>query len=117
MPVCGTIHHNATEGGRPDGRRGRLRAEGQWYHPVADGGRRATRRAPRGAVRITRMPGFAWEHIGKLGRDRFAHHDAPSLPCQSDTRGITCWVMALVDGRAVCGRHVVGINDVLHPEW
>ena len=83
---------------------------------IGDRRGRAARRAAgrvRRVVRIDRRPGKA---VGEFGRHRLAHDHAAGHAQQRDAGGVGERPVAAIDRRAVLGRHVDGVDDVLDPD-
>ena len=64
-------------------------------------------------VRVARVGGLARRETGEFGRDRLAEHDRPGGARQRDAGGVGRGTMARIDRRAVPGRHVGGVDQVL----
>ena len=110
------VAHHAAIGGRPDHRAAGLRAEGQWHvavgHRRCGPGRRTAGRMS-GIVRVGRGAGMT---IGELRGHRLAHDDGIGGPAERHAGGIAERHLACEDRRVVAGRHVVGVDDVLHAD-
>ena len=107
---------DAAIGRRTDHRAAGLRADRQRHHEIGDRRRRAARRAARreaGVVRVRGRPGMA---VGELGRHRLAEQDAAGRPRQCRRTRIPWRPPAGIDRRAVAGRHVGAVEDVLEAE-
>ena len=109
-----TIAERSAERRRPRGRSGGLRADRKRHHGSCDGGGRSAGRASGGAFRVPRIARLAGMNVRELGRDRLAHEHAAGLARKSDACRIAPRPMAFEDRRAVLGRHVRGVDDVLH---
>ena len=110
---CRLDADDAAERRGPDDRRSGLRAERCRHHVIRDRGRRAAGRSAGRVPRVVRIGGFARREIGELGRDGLAEGYAAGAPDHRHAGGIGTRPVALVDGRAVGGRHVGGVDDVL----
>ena len=66
-----------------------------------------------GLCGLTVAPGKA---VGELGRHRLAHDRAAGHAQQRDAGGVGERPVAAIDRRAVPGRHVDGVDDVLDPD-
>ena len=66
--------------------------------------------------RIVRIGGRAGGAEGELGGHGLAQDHGPGRACQRDAGGILGGPVAGIDARAVGGREVAGIDDVLDPE-
>ena len=100
----------------PDDRAGGLGAVGERDHPVGDRGGRPARGAARRAVEVVRVAGRRRLVGGELGRHRLAEDHRALLAQPGDAVGVARRPVALVDRRAVRGRHVGGVDDVLHAD-
>ena len=67
----------------------------------------------RRVIRVERVARLASVVCRELGSHRFTEHDGPGLSQALHTGGVFFGTVALVDGRAVFGRHVGGVNHVL----
>src|SRR5438876_902865 len=63
--------------------------------------------------RIARVGGLPGGEAGELGRDRLAEHDCAGGAGERDAGGVRRRAMALVDRRAIAGRYVGGVDQVL----
>src|SRR5262249_5331930 len=111
------VPNDAAKGRRADGRAARLRPERQRHLEICDGRRRPARRAAGGVLRIVRMDGGAGGAIGEFGRYSLAEDHAARRADQRDAGGVGKGPVAAIDRRAVLGRHVDRIDDVLDPDW
>ena len=90
-------------------------AKGQWHHEVGDRRRRAGGAAGRCMVRVVRVPGGDRAlDGGELVGDGLAQNDPAGGADQGDAGGVAVGPVSPVNWRAVLGRHVVGIDDILH---
>ena len=112
--IRGLITDDATKGGRADDRTGGLGAKGKGHHIIRHRRGRARGGAARTMRRIMGIGGLARLKIGKFCTDRLAQHDTPRRPHQGDTGRITDRPMARIDGAAIGGGHVGGVDDVLY---
>ena len=64
-----------------------------------------------------RVAGLAGMQIGELGGDRLAQQDAAGLAGERHAGGVALRPAAAMDRRAPFRRHIVGVDDVLDPEW
>ena len=110
------VADDAAEGRRPDRRAAGLGAEPDRHLEIGDRGGRAARRAARRVRRIVRMDGFPGMAVGEFGRHRLAEDDPAGGADQRDAGGIGKGPVAAVDRRAVLGRHVDRVDDVLDPD-
>jgi hypothetical protein len=62
------------------------------------------------------MARFARRHVRELGGDGLPEQHRTGPARERNARRVPVRPMSLVDGRAVLGRHVAGIDDVLHAE-
>ena len=103
----------AAERGRPDGRAVGLAAERERHHAGRHRGRRAARRAPRRVLRVVGVASLSRREVGAFRGDCLAENDR----ARGTQRLHHCRVVArgasLVQYRAVLGRHVGGVDDVL----
>ncbi len=113
---AGLVADHAAERRRADRRTAGLGAKADRHLEIGDRGGRAARRAPWGVRRVVRMHGFARVPVGEFGRHRLPEDDAARRPGQRDAGSIGKGPVATVDRRAVLGRHVIGVDDVLDPD-
>ena len=98
---------------RADHRAAGLRAERKRHHVIGDGRRRTARRAPRRMRGIARIASRGRMQVGELRRRRLAENHAARAPQQRHRRRVGARPVAAIDRRAVSGRHVRGVDDVL----
>ena len=110
------VADHAAIGGRPDHRAAGLRAEGERHMAVGHGGGRARRRAARRVAAIVRIGGRAGMAVGEFRGHRLAQDHGVGGPAQRHAGGVAERHLALEDRRVVAGRHVVGVDDVLHAD-
>ena len=101
--------------GGPDGGSAGLAAQRHRDHPRRHRRRRAARGAAGGVARIVRVSGLARRSRGELRRHRLAHDDAARSAEAGHRLGVARRGAAGVEHRAVLGRHVGGVDDVLDP--
>ena len=65
---------------------------------------------------MTRIARARRLHVGKFGRHGLAHDHRPRLAQKPDNRGVRRRTPPCVQHRAVLGRHVSRIDDVLHTD-
>ena len=104
---------DAAEGGRADHRALGLRAERQRHHVGSDRRRRAGRRAAGRVLEVARVAGAARNVGGKLRGDGLAEDDGTGGAQRRDAGGVLVGLAALEERRAVLGRHVGRVDDVL----
>ena len=104
---------DAAERGGADHRAGGLRAVGERDHPVGYGGGRAARGAAGRARRVVRVDGRRRLVGGELGRHGLAEDHRALLAQPGHAVRVAGRAPAGVDRRAVGGRHVGGVDDVL----
>src|SRR6516225_5066665 len=109
--------HAAAIASGPNGRADYLGAERCAEHSRRHCRRRATTRSTRRASQIMRVSRTAW-----LGSCEFRGHGLPnndraSFAQRRYARGVALGVPAREKRRAVLGRHIGGLDDVLDPEW
>ena len=105
---------DAAERCRADDRAAGLRPEGERRHEGGDGGGGAARRAARRPRRIMRVGGAARCRVGEFGGHGLAENDGAGRTHLRDAGGVALRAMAAIDRRAVAGRHVGGVEEVLH---
>ena len=116
-PIARLEPDDAAIGRRADHRAAGLRADRQRHHEIGDRRGRAARRA---AGRV--QPDYAGCEVGagmavgELGGDRLAQQDRAGGARQAHGAGVETRPAAGIDRRAVAGRHVGGIEDVLDAE-
>src|SRR6185437_3564864 len=91
-----------------------LRAERERDHAIGDRRRRAARRSAWRARRIVRIARLAWPEARELGRHRLAEHDRAGSARRRNAGGVPVRTAAAIDRRAESGRHVEGVEEVLH---
>ena len=109
------VADHAAIGGGADHRAAGLRAEGERHVAVGDRGGRARGRAARRVGRVVRVGRRAGMAVGEFRGHRLAQDDGVGGPAERHAGGVAERHLALEDRRVVPGRHVVGVDDVLHP--
>ena len=108
---------DAVEGGRADRAAAGLRAEGQRQHAIRHRGAGTGGGAARVARRVMRVagerPAAAGGEFHGIG---LAEDHRALAPRDADAGGVAALPQALVDRRVVAGRHVGGVDHVLHAE-
>ena len=114
-PAIGRLEcEGAAVGSGAQGGAAGLRAEREGDHEIADRRRRAARRSPRRVLwDHARVPRLYRRRIGELGRHRLSEDDGARGSDSGDAGRVASGAMAAIDGRAVLGRHVGGVDDVL----
>ncbi len=110
------VADDPAECGRADRRAAGLRAEPDRHLEIGDRRGRAARRAARRVRRVVRVHRLARMTVGEFGRHRLAEDDPARRTGQRHAGGVGKGPVAAVDRRAVLGRHVVGVDDVLDPD-
>jgi hypothetical protein len=110
------VPDDAAKGRRTDGRAAGLGPERQGHLEIRDGSGRAARRAARCMVGIMRVDRHTGVAVGEFGGHGLAEDDARRRADQGDAGGVGKRPVAAVDRRAVLGRHVDRIDDVLDPD-
>ena len=103
----------AAVAGRTDGRTDHLRAERGAHHSGRDARRRTAARPAGRAAQVMRVAGAARLAGGKFGGDGLSHDHGAGFAQRGDARGIALGTEACEQWRAVLGRHVGGLDDVL----
>ncbi len=107
---------DAAIGRGTDHRAAGLRADRQRHHEIGDRRGRAARRSAGRETEIVRVAGRAGMAVGEFGGDGLAEQHAARSARQGGGTGGEAGPAAGIDRRAVAGRHVGGIEDVLDPE-
>ena len=107
---------DAAVGRRPDHRSRGLRAGRDRHHAGGDRRGGAGGRAARCMLEIMWVARLAGLLMRELGRHRLAENDAAGAAQHRHRRGIARRLMALVGGRAVFGRHICRVVDVLQSD-
>ena len=110
------VADDAAERRRADHRAAGLGAERRRHLEIGHRRGRAARRSARRMRRVVRVDRRAGEAVGEFGRDGLAHDRAAGHAQQRDAGGVGERAVAAVDRRAVLGRHVDGVDDVLDPD-
>ena len=98
---------------RPDGRADHLGAERGAHHAGGDRRRRAAARSAGRAAQVIRVARAARMGGGEFGRHRLAEDDRAGFAQRGHGRGVALRAPAGEERRAVLGRHVDGLDDVL----
>ncbi|MNS88621.1 hypothetical protein D3C72_1226020 [compost metagenome] len=104
--------HDAAVRRGPDDRARRLRTQRERHHVVGHRGGRAAGRAARRVGLVARIARGAGLVGGELGGHGLADDDGARAAAQRHRCGIQPGTMAIVDGRAVAGGKVRGIEQV-----
>ena len=101
---------------RPDHRARGLGAERDRQHAGGDGSARTGRRASRRMGEIVRIARHRRHHGGEFRGHGLADDDAAGAARQRHRGGVSAWLEAGIDRRAVLGREIGGIENVLEPD-
>ena len=114
--IAGLEANHTAECRRPDHRSCGLGTERQRHHAVGNCGGRTARRAARRVAGMMRIVGLAGMESGKFRGHRLAQHDATGGAQQRHHGSVGCRLLTGIDWRAVGGRHVDRIEQVLDPD-
>ena len=103
----------AAVAGGTDCRADHLRAERCAHHSGRDARGRTAARAAGCAAQVMRIMGAAWLAGCEFGGDGLSHDHRTGFAQRGDARGIALGTEACEQWRAVLGRHVGGLDDVL----
>ncbi len=102
---------------RTDGRPDHLRAEACAQHSRRNRGGRAAARSAGGATQVMRVARAARLGGGKFGGDGLSNDHRAGFAQRRHAGGIALGAKAREQRRAVLGRHVGGLDDVLDADW
>ena len=106
QPKTRLVADNAAKRGRADHRARGLRAKAERHHAVGDRRGRAARRAAGSVRRVVRVCGPARGEGREFGGDGLAEHDRTRGAGERHARGVRRRPMAVIDRRAIGGRHI-----------
>ena len=107
------VPEGAAVGGGADRGAAGLRAERERHHGIADSRRGTSRRSPWRVLGVVRVPCLDRRGICELGRHRLSEDDSARGSGSGDASRVAPRAVAAIDGRAILGRHVGGVDDVL----